>query len=130
MSSVADGVHSRLRGHIAGSGYAARKTGLTCYRVAVSVEDAKKALGDLPLPHWWEPSTCNNRSSLLFAADGTARVVTVYPLRDQTYFNISCIMKTQETIENETDVWHAEGSRDDVVKHFGDYHEPLRRILR
>lgn len=123
-------MHSRLRKPILKQdGIAARKTGLTCYRIAVSTEDAKKALGDLPLPHWWEPSTCNNRSSLLFAGDGTGRVVTCYPLRNQTYFNISCIMKKPDSDKSTASTWHADGDRDEMVKHFGDYNESLKRIL-
>ncbi|KUJ19699.1 FAD/NAD(P)-binding domain-containing protein [Mollisia scopiformis] len=89
---VADGVHSRLRNRILGSnGYTAKKVGLTCYRVAISVEDAKRALDGVPLPHWWEPSTCKNRSSLLMSNDCSFRVVTCYPIRYHTYFNLSII---------------------------------------
>ena len=128
--AVANGVHSRLRTTVVGQeGYAARKTGLTCYRIAVSVEDAKQALGELPLPHWWDPSTCQNRSSILYAADGSARVVTAYPLRHQTYFNLSCILKKQDSTESTTDSWHKEGDRAKMVEAFGDFHEPLVRIL-
>ncbi|OCL02569.1 putative 6-hydroxynicotinate 3-monooxygenase [Glonium stellatum] len=63
--------------------------------VIVSIEDAKKALGDLPLPHWWEPSTCQNQS-------------------------------TKSTTES----WHADGDRAKMVEDFGDFHEPLKIILR
>ena len=131
MDLVADGVHSRLRNVVVGNdGYVAKKTGLTCYRVAVSVEDAKKALGHLPLPHWWEPSTCQNRSSIIYAADGSARVVTAYPLCHQTYFNLSCILRTQESTKSSTESWHADGDRAKMVETFGDFNEPLRMILR
>ncbi|KAF2092573.1 FAD binding domain protein [Rhizodiscina lignyota] len=127
---VADGVHSRLRNVVVGSDdYAARKTGLTCYRIAVSVEDAEKALGDLPLPHWWEPSTCQNRSSLLYGPDGSARMVTAYPLRNQTYFNLSCILRTQESTKSTTESWNVDGDRSKMMEEFGDFGEQLRRIL-
>jgi salicylate hydroxylase len=130
MDAVADGVHSRLRNIVVGSDdYAAKKTGLTCYHIAVSVEDAKKALGDLPLPHWWEPSTCQNCSSIIYAGDGSARVVTAYPLRHQTYFNLSCILRTQESTKSTTESWHVDGYRAKMVELFGDFGEPLRRIL-
>jgi len=127
---VADGVHSRLRNVIVGSDtYAAKKTGLTCYRIAVSTEDAKKTLGELPLPHWWEPSSCKNRSSIIYSGDGTPRVVTTYPLRNQTLFNISCILKIQESTKATTESWNADGDRAKMLDLFGDFGEPLRKIL-
>jgi salicylate hydroxylase len=107
-----------------------KKTGLTCYRIAVSTENAKTALGDIPLPHWWDPSTCQNRSSLLHAADGTSRMVTAYPIRDQTMFNLSCIIKTEESTKPATESWNATGDPATVVDMFGDFHESLVKILR
>lgn len=130
INAVADGIHSRLRNIITGDdSHVAKKTGLTCYRVAVSTEDAKKALGELPLPHWWEPSTCQNRSSLINAADGSARMVTAYPLRHQTYFNLSCIIRTQESTRSTTESWDVDGDRAKMLETFGDFHESLRLIL-
>lgn len=129
--SVADGVHSRLRNIVLESDkYVARKTGLTCYRIAVSTEDARKALGDVPLPHWWEPSTCQNRSSLIHAADGTSRMVTAYPLRNQTMFNLSCIVRTNDSTKPLVDSWHANGDAAKMVEIFCDFHESLGKILR
>ena len=127
---VADGVHSRLRNTILGNDdYVAKKTGLTCYRIAISTEDAKKALGDLPLPTWWEPSTCQNFSSVIYAGDGTPRMVTAYPIRNQTYFNLSCILRTQESTKSSTESWNADGDRNKMVEAFGDFNESLRKIL-
>ena len=126
-NTVADGIHSRLRSIVAGDeSHVAKKTGLTCYRVAVSIENAKKALGDLPLPHWW---TNRNRSSLINAADGTARMVTVYPLRHGTYFNLSCIIRTEVSTKRTTESWDADGDRAKMLEAFGDFHESLRLIL-
>ena len=128
---VADGVHSRLRKIITGDpNLAAKKTGLTCYRVAVSTHDARKALGGKALPHWWDPSTCDHRSSIIVAADGTARVVTAYPIRGKEAFNISCIIKTQESTKSTTESWHAEGDLGKMLDTFGDFHETLRIVLR
>ena len=130
IDAVADGIHSRLRALVLNdASHAAKKTGLTCYRVAVSIEDARKALGHLPLPHWWEPATCQNRSSVIYAADGSARIVTVYPLRHQTYFNLSCILRTQESTKSTTESWHADGDRAKMVENFRDFHKSLVKIL-
>ena len=130
IDAVADGVHSRLRASVVGNdSYVAKKTGLTCYRVAVSVEDAKKTLSNVPLPHWMEPSTCQNRSSIIYAGDGSARIVTVYPLRHQTYFNLSCILQTEESSKSTTELWHADGDRAKMVESFSDFQDPLVKIL-
>jgi salicylate hydroxylase len=88
------------------------------------------ALGDIPLPHWWEPSTCQNRSSLIHAADGTARMVTVYPIRSQTMFNISCIVKTDDSTKPLADSWYADGNPSIMKEIFKDFHESLGKILR
>ncbi|CAG9956573.1 unnamed protein product [Clonostachys rosea f. rosea IK726] len=127
---VADGVHSRLRKFVLGEdGYETRKTGLTCYRIAVSVDDAKKALDGLPLPHWWEPETCKNRLSLIHSGDESARFVTVYPLSHQTFFNLSCIAKVNPSNKALTESWHADADLDQLAELFSDFHEPLRRII-
>ena len=131
INVVADGVHSRLRASIVGEdGYVAKKTGLTCYRIAISVDDAKKALGDLPLPHWWEPTTCQNRTSMISSTDGRPRMVIAYPLRHQTYFNLSCIVRAPGTTRSTTDSWHIEGDRSKMFEYFADFSEPFRLILR
>jgi salicylate hydroxylase len=131
VNVVADGVHSRLRNVVVGSdNYVAKKVGLTCYRVAVSVDDAKSALGNLSFPHWWEPSTCQNRSSIIYSGDGSGRVVTVYPICGQTSFNISCIMKSEDLTEASEGSWHAEADRNKMMDAFGDFNEQLRIILR
>lgn len=131
MKIVADGVHSRLRNIITGStDHVAKKTGLTCYRIAVSIEDAEKALGDGSLPHWWDPSTCRNRTSLTMAADGTSRMVVAYPLRRETYFNLSCIVQTSDSSKPTTDSWNADGDQAKLLETFRDFNEPLRKVLR
>lgn len=127
---VADGVHSRLRNFVLDSdALTAQKTGLTCYRIAISTADAKHALGALPLPHWWEPSTCLNHSSVISAGDGTARMVTVYPIREQTYFNISCIIKNDDSFASTPGSWNADGDKAKMLESFADFPEDLRLIL-
>jgi salicylate hydroxylase len=131
LEVVADGVHSRLRNTVLGTdNYAAKKTGLTCYRIAVSTEDAKKALGDLPLPHWWDPITSQNRTSIIHAGDGTPRMITAYPIRNQTYFNLSCIIRTQESTKDATESWNADGDPNKLLEDFGDFGDSVRAILR
>ncbi|KAF2268649.1 FAD binding domain protein [Lojkania enalia] len=127
---AADGIHSRLRNIVVGSeDYFAKKTGLTCYRVAVATEDAKKELGDLPPPHWWEPNTYQNRSSVIYASDDSPRFITAYPIRNGSYFNLSCILKTQESSTSTTESWNANGDHAKLIELFGDFSESIRRIL-
>jgi salicylate hydroxylase len=45
-------------------------------------------------------------------------------------FNLSCIMRTQESSKSTTESWNAEGDRDKMLESFGDFSESLRRILR
>ncbi|KAK8024613.1 FAD binding domain protein [Apiospora rasikravindrae] len=117
---VADGIHSRLRSTIVGEGCPqAQKTGLSAYRVAVSVEDANRALGDLPPPVWWTPAMYQNASYFLNGPEGSRRFITVYPLRRHTYFNFSCIMETRVWSKSTTESWHAEGDRDKMLEYFG-----------
>ncbi|EHL03061.1 putative 6-hydroxynicotinate 3-monooxygenase [Glarea lozoyensis 74030] len=57
---------------------------MTADVVIISTEDAKTALGDIPLPHWWEPSTCQNQDSTKpateswYAAGDSATVVELF----------------------------------------------------
>jgi salicylate hydroxylase len=121
-------VHSRFRNTILQTDkYAAKKTGLTCYRVAVSAEEAKKKLDDLPLPNWW---TTPKRSSIISANDGSTRMVTAYPIRNSTAFNLSCILRTEQSSKSATESWNADGDRAKMIEIFGDFNEPLKRILR
>lgn len=124
-------MHSRLRNTITGDeNFVAKKTGLTCYRVAVSVDNAKKALGDLPLPHWWDPSTSQNRTSVISAGDGSSRLITTYPIRNREYFNLSCILRTQESTKSSSESWNAEGDQSKMIETFQDFGEQMRLILR
>ncbi|KAK7947109.1 uncharacterized protein PG986_011430 [Apiospora aurea] len=105
-----------------------KKTGLSAYRVAVSVEAANRALGDLPPPRWWTPEMYRNASYFLNGPAGSRRFITVYPLRRHTCFNFSCIMETQVSSKSTTESWHAEGDRDKMLEYFG-WDEGLKRIL-
>ncbi|KAK8071444.1 hypothetical protein PG997_011647 [Apiospora hydei] len=126
---IADGIHSRLRPTIVGAGCpTAQKTGLSAYRVAVSVEAADRALADLPPPRWWTPEMYRNASYFLNGPEGSRRFITIYPLRRHTCFNFSCIMETQVSSKSTTESWHAEGDRDKMLEYFG-WDEGLKRIL-
>lgn len=91
---VANGVHSRLRHRIVSSSCQPKKNGMTCYRVAISAESVKEALGYLP--EWWDPRTADSRISTLIAGDGSKRMVAAYPLRHYDYMNFSCLFPTRQ----------------------------------
>ncbi|KAI9933779.1 hypothetical protein ASPWEDRAFT_24088 [Aspergillus wentii DTO 134E9] len=125
---VADGVHSRLRHRIVGSDtYRAKKNGMTCYRVAISAEAVKQALGYLPT--WWDPETANGRISALQAGDGSNRMIAMYPIRNYEYMNFSCLFPTRQNNGNVLESWYADGDRREMIETFDDYYEPMRKIL-
>ncbi|KAI0394880.1 FAD binding domain protein [Xylariaceae sp. FL0594] len=126
---VADGIYSRLREKILGTPARPRKTGMTCCRVAVSAEHIKAALGKLPL--WWQDQLDKNEGHMRLydAIDGTSRLVTLYPLRDRTWVNMSWIYPTKKESEGATVSWNAEGNRDEILAVFHDFEEELKTML-
>jgi salicylate hydroxylase len=126
---VADGVHSRLRNRILGDdSIQAKKMGLTCFRVAASAKAVKETLGSLP--HWWEPTTAQNRVCVLESGDGSDRFVVAYPLRDLEYMNLSCIFPSRKSKQSRTNSWYADGNSDEIIEIFSDFDESFRKILR
>ena len=102
---------------------------MSVYRISVSLDEAHRALGDLPPPPWWEQVAYRNSQVFLHGPEGSHRVATAYPLRNKTYFNFSCIMATQVSSKRTTESWHADGDRDKMLEYFG-WDEALKRILR
>jgi salicylate hydroxylase len=96
----------------------------------MSTEAVTKALCDLPLPHWWDPKTSQNRSALIYASKGSPRFVTAYFICNGAYFNISCIIKIKELEEWSTESWNIDSDRVRMVEEFGNINETLKRILR
>jgi salicylate hydroxylase len=128
---VADGIHSRLRNIVLNSDiHFPKKTGLTCYRVAISTIEAKAALDDLPLPTWWDSTKGGNRTSIIYAPDATSRMVVAYPICNHEAFNFSCILRKPEITTKGSDVWNINGDKEELLQEFGDFNEPLKRILR
>ncbi|KAF7191576.1 FAD-dependent urate hydroxylase, partial [Pseudocercospora fuligena] len=122
---IADGVHSRLRNTIIQDTFTtAKKTGLTCYRIAVPISSVST-----PLPPWMSPSTHNNRSSIFYAGDGTPRVITAYPIRNGTWFNLSCILRTEVSTKATTESWHVDGDRKKMVQAFRDFDPLVVKVL-
>jgi len=101
---------------------------MTCYRVAISAEAVKAALGYLP--EWWDPRTADSRISTLMAGDGSRRIVAAYPLRNYDYMNFSCLFPTRQDRGNILESWYADGDRQEMVDTFSDFSYPLRKILK
>lgn len=108
----------------------ARKTGMTCCRVAVSADQAEKALGKLP--DWWQEQRESKKGymHLVEALDGTSRLMVAYPLRDVSWLNISWVFQTQNPRESTTESWHANGDRDEIIEVYQDFGEELKTLLR
>ncbi|KAI1078801.1 FAD binding domain protein [Whalleya microplaca] len=126
---VADGIHSRLRPRISGSGCPdPEKSGLTCCRVAVSVNEAIKALGHLP--DWWQKQRTGDRRVMIWeAGDGSDRIMVVYGLRHTNYMNMSCVFPTRHEKESTTQSWFAEGDRQEMLDIFSDFDPSLVALL-
>ncbi|WAO97006.1 FAD binding domain-containing protein [Fusarium falciforme] len=127
---VADGIHSRLRSCIAGPEYFAKKMGLSCFRVAISVQDAKAALGWVP--DWWDRPTGKGRGLVFEAGDGSNRFIVAYPLRNFEYMNLSCIFPTdpEQAKTSTTATWYTEGDRSQLLEIFADFAPDLIMLLR
>ncbi|KAI8631176.1 FAD binding domain protein [Xylariaceae sp. FL1651] len=128
---VADGIHSRLRPKVLGdANVSPRKTGLTCCRVAVSAEQAKKALGKLP--YWWEDQLKEGEGHmrLVEALDGTSRLMVLYPLRHGTWMNMSWIFPTRTERKSATESWNADGDRDEILQIYEDFEDDMKTLLR
>lgn len=127
---VSDGVHSRLRAQVLGSDqHVAKKMGLTCFRMALTADKAREALGG-NLPHWWEPSTGKGRISLLEAEDGTPRFITTYPFRRYDMMNVACNFPTRPNRRTAAESWYAEADRGELLELFGDYPEEVVKLLK
>ncbi|KAH8157740.1 hypothetical protein CIB48_g10510 [Xylaria polymorpha] len=127
---VADGIHSRLRSTILDEPINPRKTGLTCCRVAVSAEEAEKALGRLP--QWWEDQrkAGQGHMHLVEALDGTSRLMVAYPLRDSAWMNMAWVFQTQRERESTTQSWNADADRDEILEIYDDFDHELKTLLR
>ncbi|WAO94657.1 FAD binding domain protein [Fusarium falciforme] len=103
------------------------KNGNTCYRIAISSDEVKDAVGYLP--EWWDPETADNRINALQVLDGTNRLVVPYPLRHYDYMNISCLFPTRNDRGGIEESWYADGDRKELISTFVDFYEPIRKIL-
>ncbi|GAP86819.1 putative fad binding domain protein [Rosellinia necatrix] len=127
---VSDGIHSRLRNKILDKPVSFHKTGLTCCRVAVSEEQAKKALGKLP--HWWEEQREAGKAHmrLMEALDGTSRLMVAYPLRDTTWMNMAWVFQSKNQSSSTEGSWNADADRDEILEIYQDFDDDLRILLR
>jgi len=64
------------------------------------------------------------------AVDGTSRLLTVYPLRDGTWMNMSWVFPTKKESESTTVSWNTEGDRDEISTVFHDFDEDLKKMLQ
>ncbi|KAH9907300.1 FAD binding domain protein [Xylariomycetidae sp. FL2044] len=132
---VADGIHSKLRPRMLGpTSHGPRKTGMACFRIAVSAAEARSALGGVGgrLPGWWE-AQLRTQEGMMFldeSLDGTHRLITVYPLRRAEYMNISCVFPTRRETDATTFSWNADGDRAEMLDLFRDFDADLVALMR
>ena len=127
---VADGIHSKLRHRITQDpGQGPKKTGLTLFRIAVSADDARKAVGGT-LPTWWDPKTDENRMAVMQTDDGTGRFIAHYPIQNYNYRNFSCLFPMREDRSDMTESWYADGDKREMLELFKGYNDEVYKILR
>lgn len=126
---VADGIHSALRHRVTGDkNHVPKKSGLSLFRIAVSAEDVKKALGHLP--DWWDEQKADNRLNVMQPNDGTHRALAYYPIQNHEYKNFSCLFPMREDRESIVESWYTDGDRKDMLDTFNDFDPTIREILR
>lgn len=131
---MADGIHSRLRSTILGNNdFAAKKTGLTCYRIDIPLHLVQDALNGKEAPGWWA-STMSAAgaaaSSINMITDGAGRVVALYPIQDRSWVNFSCLVRTVNSTKDTTESWHADGQLDSVLAQFQGFPAVMCQMLR
>lgn len=103
--------------------------GLTIFRVAVSAEDAKAVLGELPefmLPD----STGKGSISYFQSLDSSNRLIVTYPLRRFQYIHISLHLPTAEGHGNEVESWHRDADRTEIIEAFAGFDERLLKLVK
>ncbi|KAI8267380.1 hypothetical protein K4K58_008034 [Colletotrichum sp. SAR11_239] len=125
---VADGVHSALRHRITGDkAHAPKKTGLTLFRLAASIEDMKRVLGDSS--DWLPPPEDDSRLNFVLAGDNTNRVVVHYPMQHHNYRNFSCLFLMPESRANVAESWYADGEKEEMLEVYKDFPEEILKIM-
>ncbi|PVH92181.1 FAD binding domain protein [Periconia macrospinosa] len=125
---VADGIHSGLRPKITlDEQQRPKKTGLTLFRISVSAEDVRKALGQLP--EWWNPEGDDSRLNILQADDGTHRILAHYPLKHHEYRNFSCLLPMPKDREDVVESWYADGDKKEMLQNFEDFNQQIHSVL-
>ena len=103
--------------------------GLTIYRVAVPIEEAKKVLD--PLPDWIQPDAHGKGCITYFQSlDDTNRLIVTYNLRDFEYIHVSIHLPTEEGHGNEVESWHKDANRSDILDAFSDFDPRLLKLVR
>ena len=111
--------------------YKAQKMGLTIFRVAVPIENAKKILGE-PLPHWMRPDQ-DGKGCITYhqSLDESQRLIVTYPLRRFEWIHISLHLPTGAGHgEAEDESWHADANRAEIVEAFGDFSPSIIKLVR
>ncbi|KAH7021465.1 FAD binding domain protein [Microdochium trichocladiopsis] len=129
---VADGIHSVLRDTIIGNtDFKVRKTGLTCYRVDAPEDSFHKAAAGRERPDWWTSTMeASGSSSMNMLMDTSGRVAAFYPMREMTWVNFSCVVRTTNSTKETTDSWYADGNVKSLLAHFEGFPDVLCQTLR
>ncbi len=107
--------------------------GLTIFRVAVPVQKAKEALGgEDKVPHWMKPDEDGKGCLTYFQSrDDSNRLIVTYPLRRFQWIHCSLHLPTGAGHgDAESESWHADADRGELLDAFGDFDETLLKTIR
>lgn len=103
--------------------------GLTIFRVAVPVAEARKVLDEMP--HWMQPDSEGKGCITYFQSlDDTNRLIVTYPLRGFEYIHISLHLPTGLGHGDTTQSWHTDGNRMEIIDAFAGFDETLIKLVK
>ena len=96
--------------------------------MAITAEKAKDALGELP--DWWDPGASKSLACMIEARDESGRFIVAYALRHGKYMNLSFVFPTRQDRAGTEDSWYEEADRGEVLEMFGDFYDPIPKLIR
>ena len=103
----------------------ARPSGLAAFRFTMPATQVLEVYPDCDCVNSNVPAAVR----LYIAMDGSNRSVVMYGCRNYELVNFVCIAPESMIAAETTESWTAAGSREDLLRAFGDYNETIRKLL-
>lgn len=119
----ADGIKSIIRPLVVEQETEALASGASVFRFIIPTNIVNEVTPDTPLIDASKMTELNVR----IASDGSRRSIVSYPCRNLELLNVGCIAQDSTINLPTTNSWSAPGSREDLLRVFGDFY--VRPIL-